>query len=112
MVVRDNPQHRDPELNPQFCLAEVSVDEANEQCSLDRRARLDRWYDALSIAARRTPGAHVVDLTPFYCDDETCPVVIGGVNVYHDNNHVSLTYAKTLAPYLYDEMVAAGALKG
>ena len=110
MVLRDNPQDRDPELNPQFCLAEVDVAEANDQCSLDRRARLDRWYDSLSAAARRTPGAHVVDLTPFYCDDETCPVVIGGVNVYHDNNHLSLTYARTLAPYLHREMVRRGVL--
>jgi hypothetical protein len=109
-VLRDNPQDIDPELNPNFCLAEVSVDEANEQCALDRSEKLARWFDALSVAAGRTPGADVVDLTRWYCDAEKCPVVIGGVNVYVDNNHVSVTYARTLAPYLYRTLVERGLL--
>ena len=59
-----------------------------------RTSWLDRWFDALSAAARRTPGAQVIDLTPFYCDEDKCPVVIGGVNVYRDNNHLTVTYAQ------------------
>ncbi len=110
LVLRDNPQSDDPELNPQFCLAKVSVSEANERCALSRSERLDRWFDALSAAARRTPGARVIDLTPYYCDDDTCPVVIGGVNVYRDNNHLSMTYARTLAPYLYRAIIDSGVL--
>ena len=31
-------------------------------------------------------------------------MVIGGVNVYFDNNHLTVTYAKMLAPYLYREL--------
>ena len=41
---------------------------------------------------------------------DTCPVVIGGVNVYRDDNHVTVTYAKTLAPYLYRAIVESGVL--
>ena len=114
VVVRDNPQDnqdQDAEHDPNFCLADVSVEEANERCGLDRSERLDRWYDALSAAARRTPGAELVDLTNFYCDEEKCPVVIGGVNVYFDNNHLTVTYAKTLAPYLYRELTRSGVLR-
>jgi peptidoglycan/LPS O-acetylase OafA/YrhL len=104
VVLRGNPQEKDPEKNPQFCLADTSVEEA-DRCALDRQARLERWFDSLAIAARRTPGAELVDLTDFYCDEEKCPVVIGGVNVYVDNNHLTVTYARTLAPYLYRELV-------
>jgi hypothetical protein len=54
----------------------------------------------------------VADLTDFYCDETRCPVVIGGVNVYFDNNHLTVTYAKTLAPYLRRELVRVGVLDG
>jgi hypothetical protein len=37
-------------------------------------------------------------------------VVIGGVNVYRDNNHLTVTYAQTLAPYLYRAIAATGVL--
>ncbi len=114
VVLRDNPQDREDQKashDPNVCLSEVEVEEANERCGLDRATRLDRWYDALSAAARRTPGAELVDLTSFYCDEDTCPVVIGGVNVYFDNNHLTVTYAKTLAPYLYRELSRSGVLR-
>jgi hypothetical protein len=38
-------------------------------------------------------------------------VVIGGVDVYVDSNHLSRTYAQTLAPYLYRRLVEAGVLE-
>ena len=110
LVLRDNPQDVVGGDNPQFCLAEVPASEANATCALDRHDKLDRWFDPLTLAARRTPGARVLDLTPYYCDQDTCPVVIGGVNVYRDDNHLTVTYAKTLAPYLYRAIVETGVL--
>jgi hypothetical protein len=108
VVLRSNPEGTKPSVNPNFCLADVPVAEANARCSLDRREFLDRYYDVLSAAARRTPGTKVIDLTDFYCDASKCPVVIGGVDVYADNNHLTVTFARTLAPYLYRDLVAAG----
>jgi peptidoglycan/LPS O-acetylase OafA/YrhL len=40
----------------------------------------------------------VVDLTDRFCDENTCPAVIGGVGVYADLNHISDVYGPTLAP--------------
>jgi peptidoglycan/LPS O-acetylase OafA/YrhL len=112
LVLRDNPQNSGSSDNPQFCLAEVPVDQANARCAWNRHDRLDRWFDPLSQAVRRTPGAHLLDLTSFFCDQDTCPVVIGGVNVYRDDNHVTVTYARTLAPYLYRAIERSGVLPG
>ena len=41
-----------------------------------------------------------VDLTPFFCDGRDCYPVVGGVLVYHDQNHMTPLFAKTLGPYL------------
>jgi peptidoglycan/LPS O-acetylase OafA/YrhL len=112
LVLRDNPQDSNSEDNPQLCLAKVSVDDANAKCAWNRHDRLDRWFDPLSAAVRDTPGAHLLDLTHFYCGEDTCPVVIGGVNVYRDDNHVTVTYARTLAPYLYRAIKRSGVLPG
>jgi hypothetical protein len=105
-VLRDNPEVRSPSQNPNFCLAKVPVSEANSRCAMTRAANLDRWYDALSEAQRRTPGTTLVDLTDRLCTEKKCPVLIGGVNVYADGNHLTVTYARTLAPYLYRALVA------
>ena len=106
-VVRDNPGLLASSENPNLCLSRVEVRDA-DQCAFDREKALDARFDALSAAARSTPGAHLVDLTSYFCDRTRCPVVIGGVNVYVDSNHVSVTYARTLAPYLWRKLVAAG----
>jgi hypothetical protein len=46
----------------------------------------------------------VVDLTEFFCDARSCFPVIGGALVFKDQNHMTETYAKSLAPYLAREL--------
>jgi hypothetical protein len=60
---------------------------------------------------RAESRAKLLDMTSYYCDDKDCPVVIGGVNVYRDNSHVTTTYARTMAPYYYRALIQAGVLK-
>jgi hypothetical protein len=110
-VVRDNPGVMDPRDNPNFCLARVPVAQADARCSFTRTANVDRWFDALSIAQARTPGTKLIDLTNLMCRDDQCPVVIGGVDVYSDGNHLTRTFARTLAPYLYRAMLADGLIR-
>ncbi len=110
-VVRDNPQNRDPTDNPNLCLSGLAEDEPADECAMSRSANLDRWFDALTLAQERTPGSTLVDLSDYLCHDETCPVVIGGVDVYADSNHLTVTFARTLAPYLYRALVDEGLVK-
>ncbi len=48
-----------------------------------------------------------MDLTTSFCNDVSCPSVIGNVIVYKDDNHVTATYMKTLRPIFEREFFAA-----
>lgn len=77
-------------------------DETYDPCSFGWVAPTDFMYQAAN--APDSPAAFI-DLTDNFCDEGTCHVVIGEVVVYFDSNHVSLTYARTLAPYLREKLV-------
>jgi hypothetical protein len=71
-----------------------------------------RRSDAAAAAARElgAPRAQVIDLTSFQCSARYCFPVIGGVLVHKDIDHITRTFAETLAPYIqrdYDRLAAA-----
>lgn len=49
-------------------------------------------------AAAAGSGVALLDLTAWICPEELCPVVIGHVAVHRAGDHVTATYAATLAP--------------
>ncbi|MFJ3406356.1 acyltransferase family protein [Promicromonospora sp. NPDC090134] len=59
-------------------------------------------FDPQRSAVERLGRSDVtlLDLTDVYCDARECFPVIGGVTVYRDDNHLSDTFAGTLAPYV------------
>ena len=59
-------------------------------------------FDAHPAATSVLPGSALVDLSGLYCDAGR-PVVIGNVVVYRDDNHISGTSSRSLAPRLGDE---------
>lgn len=105
VALSDNPW---PPEDPNDCLARVGAARA-DRCALPRSALAD---DSYARAVEETDGAFHADLAPFYCDATRCPVVIGGANVYRDDSHLTGTYARTLAPYLYAAMARPGLLHG
>jgi len=105
VAVRDNPRHP---RTPQKCLAQLS-EITPDACGISREKGLG-YFDAFLAAGRQVDGAQALDLTPFYCDEDECPAIIGGVNVYRDNSHLSVTYVRTLTPFVYRELVGMGAL--
>jgi hypothetical protein len=71
-----------------------------------------RRGDAAAAAARELgpPRGQVIDLTSFQCSTRLCFAVVGGVLVHKDIDHITRTFAVTLAPYLlrdYDRLAAA-----
>ena len=53
-----------------------------------------------SPEARAGSAVELLDLTPWICPGGQCPVVIGHVAVHRAGDHVTATYASTLAPQL------------
>jgi peptidoglycan/LPS O-acetylase OafA/YrhL len=51
-------------------------------------------------AAVAAAGGSYLDLSPFLCAHQRCPVVVGNDLVYRDDNHLSTTFAGWLAPVL------------
>lgn len=62
--------------------------------------------DPLLVAAERSDPRRVlgVDLSRFFCSDGRCHSVIGGIVAYGDTNHMLEYFARSLAPYLEDEL--------
>lgn len=60
-----------------------------------------QYNDALRTAAAAT-GAHLITFDQVYCQKGVCPMVIGDVIVYRDENHLTVTFMRTLIPYIMD----------
>ena len=56
--------------------------------------------DPLRAAADGFQGVTLLDFTDVYCGAETCFPVVGGANVYRAQDHLTVTFADTLAPPL------------
>ena len=59
------------------------------------------------VARVDDPRLRLVDLTDRFCGPKVCRVVNGGVITYFDGNHMTATYAHTLAPFLEPSVLQA-----
>jgi hypothetical protein len=48
-------------------------------------------------AVATSAGAAYVDVQPWFCDATRCPVVVGNLLVFRDDNHITTTYARWLS---------------
>ena len=97
-----------PDTDVPTCLAE-NLDDVQE-CAVEReKALLDPERRQATARAAEEAGAVVVDPVPWFCQ-ETCPPIIGNAPAYHDDDHISATYAAQLAPLLDERLSAALAL--
>jgi peptidoglycan/LPS O-acetylase OafA/YrhL len=55
-------------------------------------------------AAKEVTGVSMIDLTPAICSGEECFGVIGNALVYRDDDHMTYTFSRTLAPWLEREL--------
>jgi len=96
VAVRDNPR-------PPFFVPECVGREGRhaEACGMPR----EDVYAPLppyALLPDVPPNVSFVDTAPAICEPDFCPSEIGNVLVYMDDNHLTATYAESMAP-LFDE---------
>ncbi|MEQ3551451.1 acyltransferase family protein [Pseudonocardia nematodicida] len=93
VAVRDNP--RPPFFVPD-CISREG--RGSELCGMPR----DDVYHSLPPWAAipdLPPSTTFIDTAPAICEADVCPAEIGNVMVYMDDNHLTATYAESMAPY-------------
>jgi peptidoglycan/LPS O-acetylase OafA/YrhL len=96
IAIADNPNI--PQSNIDCVLRPRTIDEVElAGCAVPVDVAF-QFHDALPQAVEMTPGATLIDFTRYFCSSASCPLVIGNVIVYHDTNHMTATFARTLGP--------------
>jgi peptidoglycan/LPS O-acetylase OafA/YrhL len=91
-IIVDTPISR---YNVPTCLSSHRSDV--RPCETDRAFALGQYPGIVETVAAYALGATLIDLTPFICPSGgTCPVVIDGMIVYRDNQHMTATFAASL----------------
>ncbi|MFJ8237815.1 acyltransferase family protein [Ureibacillus sp. NPDC094379] len=99
-AIRDNPRMKQ---DIPLCLER---EKENNNCSISRDKALSEippWENTEGIPGNVTFG----DLSDYFCDNQTCPPVIGNVIVYRDKHHITTAYSRTLAPALKEQLIVA-----
>ncbi|MGI9000306.1 MAG: acyltransferase family protein [Pseudonocardia sp.] len=101
IAVRDNPRF---DFSVPDCVQQHGRDAA--QCGMDRGA----VYAAVPPYAQLTdvpPNVSFLDVADAVCDPARCPAEIGNVMVYLDDNHLTASYASSMAGLVEERVVAA-----
>ncbi|GAA2229686.1 acyltransferase family protein [Promicromonospora sukumoe] len=101
VVIRDTPKPSDRLVT---CVTENYDDP--EGCAKPADKAFD-GRDVVPAALDQAPGVRSVEFGDSFCDDTTCPAVIGNTLVYRDGHHVTATYMRTLVDDLREALPKA-----
>lgn len=100
ILLRDIPGTADTDIPT--CLSQLTLP-AEAPCSQPEDvAVLDD-----PIVAATGEGVPLVDISDLFCSSGRCMSYIGGLVVYADSNHISDSYARSLAPQMGERILAA-----
>jgi peptidoglycan/LPS O-acetylase OafA/YrhL len=101
VALRDNPRFG---FDMAACVAERTPSDPG--CARDREDVLPPVAPYATVP--NVPGnVSFLDFTNYFCEEDTCPAVVGNVLVYMDDNHVTATFLTTLSPIVDKQMSAA-----
>lgn len=96
VVLRDTPL---PPFNIPACVARRVV--SGQSCDFDASAALNEAaFSSERAAADSLAHVYFLDMNDLICPGRLCPATQHGLPVYRDENHLTGTFAGTLAPTL------------
>ncbi len=90
LLVRDNPRF---DFDMYQC---VETARSADDCAVPLANALAATNPAADLV--EVDGVHTLDLTEYLCPESICQPVIGNVAVYLDDNHLTWSYARSMAP--------------
>lgn len=103
VVVKDGPK-----LYPENLACLKKNRKRPTVCTIDRDDAF-RYRD-FAVEAATIARAPVLDFSDLYCDETTCPLVLGGMRIYRDEGHMYPVFSKTLAPFMWTQLHDLGLL--
>jgi peptidoglycan/LPS O-acetylase OafA/YrhL len=100
VLLRDTPE---PTVDMPKCLARLAWNPrlyGHRGCRAVTNNSLIEVFSAQREAASRFENTVVLDLNDRICGKEACEFAPGGAAVFRDNDHLTVAFARTLAPYL------------
>jgi hypothetical protein len=76
------------------------------RCSTPRATGAPPDYATLEQTATEASGATLVDMTDAFCNAQLCPAIINNMIVYRDTQHMTATFAASLADLLFGRLPA------
>jgi hypothetical protein len=101
LVMKDNPRPIKASL---LCIKKNKY-ENFVACQNTKKAAMLADPQPAAVKLLNSPLTQLVDFTDVYCDELKCDAVIGGVIVNRDENHLTNTFSRTLAPYIEVEIL-------
>jgi SGNH domain (fused to AT3 domains) len=107
VLLRDTPR---PEIDVPTCLSRVTSHPLlfpGSTCKIKENEALPQeiWQVETS-AAQQFAHVSVLDMSSFFCHMGDCPPMLNGLVVYRDGNHMTSSFASSLAPSLARELRA------
>ena len=99
ITVVDNPVW---ETDPNKCLRTRDVSECD-----GLRSDVLVADDPLRDAASGLDSVTLLDFTDAFCGAEVCSPVVGGANIYRDQDHLTVTFVNSLAPWYTEAIESA-----
>ena len=103
VLVGPTPRSR---VDVPVCLAAHLGDEG--ACATTTHQAIDPNWLATDRANALAAEARFIDPTAWICPSDPCPTVIGGLLVYREQDHMTATFAASLAPLLDAQLPRSG----